>query len=762
MPEQCPSLPTLRSFADLLLDDTEMERIERHLTDCEVCRAEVERMERSSDDPLQQRLRKIVSSDAADESMDEKIPDHIGQYKILGQLGQGGMGTVLHAVHPHLERDVAIKVVKESRALDPAAKARFQREVQAAGKLQHPNIVQAFDAGFVDENPFLVMEYLHGVDLGEYVKQHGKLPDRTACEYIRQAALGLQHAHDAGIVHRDIKPSNLFLTDDNTIKILDLGLATLRHDEEIPAQLLAKDADATKTETGHILGSPDFLSPEQALGLKVDHQSDVYSLGCTFHYLLSGEAPFGGDRYVTLPEKLAGHVRDDLPKLPLPKHLNAVLRKMVAKSPANRYTSAADVATALAPRRHIVRNAVLTVLLVSILVLTTFFLARRDDGAEPFYISGVQQLERKDYPGAIRELSEAIRRRPTYIDAYVKRAEAHELSMDDAAAIRDHTEAIRLAPNRAHSYTYRGGDYVHLGEMEKALADYDTAIRLNPTDTISLSNRAELRRRLGQLDLAMEDVETALRIRPTFAEGFANRGMIHVSRGDYEAATKDFNESIFYDPTRPEPYVSRGQLYAERGEQDKAMADFDRAIELDPNYAAPFNNRGLLKFNLKKFPEAIVDLNEAIRLDPTMALAYNNRGMVKTYMKRYDDATIDVNKAIECDPNLSIAYHVKGLILSQQNDFPEAALCFSDAIRLDPNQMLSHLFRGFAYLQYNKPKLAVDDLTRFLDSSPPVEPLITITARRARADAYNALGETEKAAADTTKAEELQKNTESR
>lgn len=685
MTTACPTSDILKSFADSLLDDAETERIEKHLLGCEPCRMEVERLEREPGEPLQQRLRKVARLDEpGDGPTEEEIPDHIGQYKTLGRLGSGGMGTVYGAVHPHLKREVAVKVVKESRALDPAAKERFQREVLAAGKLHHPNIVQTFDASFEDGRPFLVMELLHGVDLGEYVQRHGKLRPEVACDYVRQTALGLQHAHEAGIVHRDIKPSNLFLTDDGTVKVLDLGLAMLRDDAENPASFWEKDASASKTATGHILGSPDFLSPEQALALKVDNRSDIYSLGCTLYFLLHGDAPFSGEKYDMLPDKLAGHVRDDLPKLPISQRLDGLLRKMVAKSPENR-PAAAEIAAALAPRRHTLRNTVLAVLFVAVVCAATYMVASRDDGAEPFFNRGVALMADQHNEEALQELSEAIRRRPTFVEAYNKRAEAHLLLGDKKSSADDYAEVIRLFPENNSAYIGRGAYLRDSGNLQKALDDFDHAIRQNPNDAQAFLGRCETLRLLKRLDEALADGDNAVRLEPDNPYAFNNRGLVYMELGRFDEAITDFNEAVRLDPGIPRPYGNRGLAFGEMGDFEKALADMDKLIEMRPNLAIALNNRGNVKIKIGDNEGAIADLDKAIALDPDLALAYNNRGLAKVGLGRCEDAIPDFDKAIALNPSLVMAYNNRGFVQSDLGRYDDAIRDLDKAIEFDPN-----------------------------------------------------------------------------
>ena len=263
----------------------------------------------------------------------------------LEKLGEGGMGTVYKALHTELDRLVAIKVMRRSQLDEDWAVARFRREIKAVGQLDHPNIVRAHDARAIADTHFLVMEYVDGLDLHELVKRCGPLPVADACELVRQAALGLQCAHEHGLVHRDIKPSNLMLNRQGQVKILDLGLARLQ---------TAGLAGET-TAVGQMMGTPDYMAPEQASDSHaVDIRADIYSLGCTLYKLLTGNAPFGGPQYQSLLAKMTAH-RDRAPpsvrqfRDDVPEELLAVLDRMLAKSPEQRFATPAEVADALQP-----------------------------------------------------------------------------------------------------------------------------------------------------------------------------------------------------------------------------------------------------------------------------------------------------------------------------------------------------------------------------------------------------------------------------
>ena len=288
---------------------------------------------------------------AANSASFDDIPQPLSEhprYEILGLIGKGGMGDVYNARHRKMERTVALKVINRGLVQKAEAIDRFHREVKAAAQLSHPNIVTAYDADQAGDFHFMVMEFVDGVDLSQTVKKRGALPVAEACDYIRQAAIGLQHAHERGMVHRDIKPHNMMVTADGTVKILDFGLASLA--PEALAEASSVEARGELTAAGAIMGTPDFISPEQADDArKADIRSDIYSLGATLYYLLSGRVPFDDG---SVMQKLKSHaqvepaplnsVRDDVPE-----ELVAIASRMMAKDPDERYLTPKEVAEAL-------------------------------------------------------------------------------------------------------------------------------------------------------------------------------------------------------------------------------------------------------------------------------------------------------------------------------------------------------------------------------------------------------------------------------
>jgi serine/threonine protein kinase len=282
-------------------------------------------------------------------------------YEILGELGRGGMGIVYKARHLGRNQIVAVKVFRRERLAHPEALRRFRREAQAAARLSHPNIVVVYESDQDGDTHFLAMEYVAGITLQNLVEYNGPLPPALACDFVRQAALGLQHAVEQALVHRDIKPANLMVVAPNLalpqsrqriplpprplVKILDMGVARLYQMRD-----LGEDSLTTLTRDGAVIGTPDYIAPEQLEDPhKADIRADLYSLGCTFYFLLSGRVPFPGG---TLIQKLDRQRWETPPSVDqlrpeVPAAVASVVRKLMAKHPDDRYRTPGELADAL-------------------------------------------------------------------------------------------------------------------------------------------------------------------------------------------------------------------------------------------------------------------------------------------------------------------------------------------------------------------------------------------------------------------------------
>ena len=355
MPAFHPSPHILEAFAyGKLADTVAADTVLQHLETCVDCRDKVSGM---SGDTFLQRMRDARPSTNAPgpdakprpSSPFSDLPPELRdnqQYEVLRELGRGGMGVVYLAKNRLMDRHEVLKVITASMLQKSGTLDRFLREIRSAAALSHDNVVKAYSAMQFGDALVFAMEYVEGDDLAKLVKKQGPLAVANACYYARQVALGLQHAHERGMVHRDIKPHNLILAragKKHSVKILDFGLAKASSEKKVDTRI---------TQFGAMLGTPDYIAPEQILdAATADIRADIYSLGCTLYYLLTGAPPFGAGSLLDLLQAHQTTIAQPLNILraDVPVALSAIVATMMAKDPAKRYQKPAEVAQALMP-----------------------------------------------------------------------------------------------------------------------------------------------------------------------------------------------------------------------------------------------------------------------------------------------------------------------------------------------------------------------------------------------------------------------------
>jgi hypothetical protein len=338
-----PSAGRLQDFDRGTLAPGEWAAIEEHLLSCPACGQTLANLSNPTwHDVVKEMLDEAGTpvAPAPPASIPAPLVDH-PRYEVLRPLGAGGMGQVFLARHRFMDRLVALKLLQPSLLANPAAIERFRNEVRAAAQLLHPNIVTAFDADQAGELHFFAMEHVDGTTLEQVVEQHGPVGPSQAREWVRQITQGLQHAHQRGMVHRDLKPANIIRTAGNVVKILDFGLARFASEQPSPS---------TATPSGAVVGTPAYLAPEQARNPRTaDGRADLYSLGCTWYYMLTGQPPFPGGTVLQqllahqdrAPSPLA-HFRADVP----PRDAE-IIGRLLEKDPERRYRTPHELLAAL-------------------------------------------------------------------------------------------------------------------------------------------------------------------------------------------------------------------------------------------------------------------------------------------------------------------------------------------------------------------------------------------------------------------------------
>jgi serine/threonine protein kinase/tetratricopeptide (TPR) repeat protein len=677
-----------------------------------------------------------------------------GPYLLLEGLGGGGMGRVFKARHRRMKRVVALKFIHRHLLTRPDAVQRFYREVEAVARLSHPNIAMAFDAGEVDGTHYLVTEYVDGVDLRTLLQRDGPLPVSRACEAARQAALGLQHASLRGLVHRDIKPANLLISREGVVKIVDLGLARLAVAD------LEGPEDAKLTRTGELMGTPDYLAPEQILDFhRADIRADIYSLGCTLYQLLTGQPPFAGH---SLAMKLLVQRRGDPPDVTtrrsdLPPGLAAVIHTMMARRPEHRYQTPAEVAAALEPFARTVAAGRPAVRQApppepartrdesdSRALLEKYQtwvpgggFSRPEVNPEAERLAPRAPLVHR--PGVSRDVGGLPKRlalvagtialalvglwiwvlregRGTgQATSIVKVREPRKPGISRPAS-DSHVETAHIAPPRAESepiatkgrvvpsdpgsaraYLDRARARLAARDFAGAVAAASDAIRLEPRLAEAYILRAWAYNDLNQVDRAIADATEALRLDPASSQAYTQRALAHNNAGKPDRALADSTEALRLDPKSVLAYTQRARVYLHRGDPDRAIADYSEAVRLDPRLAWIVEHRARAYIMKGEQERVIEDCTEAVRLDPNLAFAYFERGDAYARLGEFTRALADADEAIRLEPQLAGAHRLRGDVCMKVGNLDRAIAGYTEAIRLDPRSVASYRSRAAAY-----------------------------------------------------------------
>jgi tetratricopeptide (TPR) repeat protein len=507
----------------------------------------------------------------------------IGPYRILEPLGQGGMATVYKAYHAALDRYVAIKVLHPAFKEDPNFLARFHREARIVAKLDHPNIVPIYDFAEHQGTPYLVMRYIEGKTLKTLLRE-GPLPVPQVIAIIRPVAEGLAYAHAQGVLHRDLKPSNIIIAHDGHVYITDFGLARMAQAGE---STLSQDM---------LIGTPQYISPEQARGVPASERSDIYSLGVVLFELLTGRVPFSADTPYAI---IHDHI---FTPLPLPTSINPnlspaierVLLKALAKEADARFASPIELLNALEqaaqtnvsapmptatpsptpapvsapaqPKRGVnrVALAVIGVLVLLLLLGSAFIVIQRwptFQQAESVRVARVKVNANPQDPAAHLQLAEAL---------------AQQKNFD--AALAEYDQAIKLNPKVAATYLRAGGLAEKIGDPERAIKYYRAGLEAVPNDEALAFRLTDVYLAQKMFEDARALIENIVRADAGNAQALWRLGDIERAQGKLAEALRDYTRAIAIDPNLPQAHYGLGMLALNRGATDEARRQFQIVI----------------------------------------------------------------------------------------------------------------------------------------------------------------------------------------
>jgi serine/threonine protein kinase/TolA-binding protein len=539
--------------------------------------------------------------------------DNVGPYRIIEPLGQGGMATVFKGYHAALDRYVAIKVLHPAFKEDPNFLARFHREARIVAKLDHPNIVPIYDFAEHAEMPYLVMRYVEGKTL-KAILRDGRLPIERVLAITRPVTDGLAYAHAQGVLHRDVKPSNILCANDGHVYITDFGLARIAQAGE---STLSQDM---------LIGTPQYISPEQARGAPVDERSDIYSLGVVLFEMLTGRVPFSADTpYAVIHDHIYS-------PLPLPTSINPnlsadierVLLKALAKDPEARFAGASELMAALeqaagttpppplfpikekvspppakvpkpiitppspappvAPKpkpRLPARSCALVgiVALIVLVVCGALALSQRDTLARllrPFLPPAVQQAE------MLRIAKDKANANPQDPAAQVGLANAYANQKDYENAFAAYDRAIKLDPKNPTPYLRAAELAERRDDLERALRYYQAGHEALPEEERLLLGMGDVFATQKKWEEARAAYDKVLRLNPNSAQAIWRMGEYYRAQGKAAEALREYTRAITIDPNLPEAHYGLGMLAMQRGQNDEAKRQFQMVIN-NPN-----------------------------------------------------------------------------------------------------------------------------------------------------------------------------------
>ena len=646
-----------------------------------------------------------------------------GRFEILEKLGDGGMGTVYRVLDTKIQEEIALKLLRLGIVTDPTAVERFKNELKLARRIIHRNICRMYDLNEEAGLPYITMEYVPGEDLRSLLRRAGRLSIEKILSVARQVCDGLAEAHRLDVVHRDLKPANIMIDREGSVHIMDFGIARLQTGSEL-------------TEAGTLVGTPDYMSPEQAEGLPADRRSDIYSFGVILYEMVTGRVPFGGET----PLGVALKHKTDIPAPPgelnsqSPSALNRLIIKCLEKQPERRQQNAAELLSELAEIEAEISG------------------------------SKIPPAEKKPFIGPIREAANSGELRQSiavlpFKDMSPQRDQDYfcEGLAEEIINALAQVKGLRVAA-RTSSFSFKGkeSDIREIGRLLSVASILEGSVQKAGNRlrvTVQLINIADgFHLWSERFDRSIKDV---FAVQDEISMAVVDKLKIDLREGEKEKITKRHTQS-----QAAHELFLKGRYYYNRryqGDMIRAVACYEKAVKKDPNYALPYVGIGdvfhifglwshmppeICYANTKAVLEKALEIDNtigelytslaalaqycegdmakaeqyylrSIELSPDYTYAHGWYAIMLGALGRAEEALREADRAIASDPLFSLAYAFKGIALFGLGRAEEAREQIAKAIAMNPEQPMCYLFQGFAYMVKDAvPEKAVESLKK--------------------------------------------------
>jgi serine/threonine protein kinase/tetratricopeptide (TPR) repeat protein len=675
-----------------------------------------------------------------------------GRYEIVEELGKGGMGRVYRALDKQINEDVAIKLIKPEIAADENILERFSNELKLARKISHKNVCRMYHLEKEENVPYITMEYVEGEDLKSVVKRREKIPEEETIQIAKQVCEGLLEAHRLGVIHRDLKPQNIMIDKDGDTKIMDFGIA---RSLEAPGV----------TASGVMIGTPDYISPEQAEGEEADQRSDIYSLGIILYEMVTGSVPFRGDTALSVALKHKAQIPKDPRKLnpDVSEDLSRLILVCMEKDRERRYQSAEDLladlrnveagfplGTKIRPRRETFASAIIrkkffipaSVFIIAIIAVITWqVLPSREtvptlSGKSSIAVLPFNDLSpQKDLGYLCDGVPESL------INALNKLKDLHVTAPTSSFLFRGKEQNMQEIGEKLNVKTVLRGSVQKSGSRIGIIAQL-----INVADE-SLLWSEQYNREMDDVFAIQEEINLAIvdklklqllgeekaKLVKRYTEDSEAYNLYLKGKYFWDKRTKEaikrafeyFEKAIEIDPDYALAYAELAQCYcllgfygynSPRDVYPKAKIELKKALELDDALAEAHTVSGLISLLYDWDWEAAEwGFKRAIELKPGYAYAYHVSAVYFRFMGRYDDAIEEIKRALELDP-LSLTAHCElGIIHGNSGRWDEAIEQFRITLEMDPNYGHAHWYIGIAYQEKGNNEEAIASFQKAIE-----------------------------------------------